>query len=263
MNSSRESSEVAGDAATRGAPEFPATRWSEVERTQQPNQGAACEALNRLLTTYRAPVIRRLARRFCVRDDQAEDWFQEFVLRRILEGDLLARARRERGLFRTLLLTAAENHVRSEFRRAGAEKRHPRGDLVSWDALTDADREQLGPAEDERVMDDWARATLKRALELMEAACRAQGELARWEVFRQRCLAPLLEGTAPTPYKRLVASVGLKDPAQASNLLLTAKRMADRMLREAVAEYAQREAEIEAEVRAVRAALAKKPPRRW
>jgi DNA-directed RNA polymerase specialized sigma24 family protein len=214
------------------------------------------EALDRLLAVYRAPIIRRLALRFGATDDQAQDWFQGFAVERVWQGTLLARARRERGRFRALLLTAAENYARSQLRRALAEKRHPHGGLVSWDELTDADRDRLGPAIDAHVTKEWAVAVLSRTLELMAAECRAQGETNRWLVFKARCLDPLIEGTPPTPYKDLVKSLGLEDPAQSSNLLLTAKRMFERLLRQAVAEYAGDGADIDREIAELRTALA-------
>jgi len=67
-------------------------------------------------------------------------------------------------------------------------------------------------------------------------------------VFECRLLAPALEGTDPVDYGELVRRFGLQSPSQASNVLVTAKRMYARTLRGVVAEYSGDAAEIEAEI---------------
>ena len=76
-----------------------------------------------------------------------------------------------------------------------------------------------------------------------------------WGVFDCRILKPLFEETAPLAYEELVARFGLQSPAQASNLLITAKRMFGRFLRSVIAEYSADEAEIEAEIEELKAVL--------
>ena len=50
------------------------------------------------------------------------------------------------------------------------------------------------------------------------------------------------------PYEELVAKFGLRSPSEASNLLITAKRMFARVLREVVRETVADEAEVETEI---------------
>ena len=58
-----------------------------------------------------------------------------------------------------------------------------------------------------------------------------------WAVFRGRLMAPALEEARPLPYEELVERFGLRSPAQAHQLLTTAKRTFVRNLRAVVAEY--------------------------
>jgi hypothetical protein len=72
----------------------------------------------------------------------------------------------------------------------------------------------------------------------MQAECQAKGRLDRWGVFKARLLDPILDGTRAPSYEELIARLGFRSPAEASNALITARRQFDRLLREIVAEYA-------------------------
>ena len=87
----------------------------------------------------------------------------------------------------------------------------------------------------------------------MEEHCRKQDRPELWEVFRCRVLDPALQGGEPLEYDDFVATFGLRSPAQASNVLVTAKRMYARTLKSVVAEYADGAAADEeiAELRAI------------
>jgi hypothetical protein len=69
-------------------------------------------------------------------------------------------------------------------------------------------------------------------------------------------LRPSVDGTPPLPYDQLVARFGFRSPGQASDVLMTAKRMFARTLRAVVGEYAEDEQAVEDEISEVRAILA-------
>ena len=52
-----------------------------------------------------------------------------------------------------------------------------------------------------------------------------------WGVFEARVLGPLFQNAEPVPYEQIVARFGFKSPAQASNVLVSARRMFERVLR--------------------------------
>ncbi len=76
-------------------------------------------------------------------------------------------------------------------------------------------------------------------------------------VFEARMLDPLLNQTAPMPYDKLVARFGLRSPFEASNLLITAKRMFARALHEVVRETVAADRDVELEIQELKRILAK------
>jgi hypothetical protein len=91
----------------------------------------------------------------------------------------------------------------------------------------------------------------------MRQHCDTFGRLELWGVFECRLADPILKGTEPIEYQQLVIRFGLSSPAQASNILITAKRMYARFLRAVIAEYTQDADDTEAEIRELRSILAR------
>jgi hypothetical protein len=89
----------------------------------------------------------------------------------------------------------------------------------------------------------------------MQAECQAKGRLDRWGVFKARLLDPILDGARAPSYEELIARLGFRSPAEASNALITARRQFDRLLREIVAEYAGEGADVETEIADLNRAL--------
>jgi hypothetical protein len=75
-------------------------------------------------------------------------------------------------------------------------------------------------------------------------------------VFESRVVSPIREGTEPSDYRELVRRFGFQSPSQASNVLMTAKRMYARLLRSVVGQYARSDREIETEIAELRSILA-------
>ena len=59
-----------------------------------------------MLACYRNALQQHLASEFQVRPEQAEEWLQSVVERKVLEYQLMQHADRDRGRFRTFLLNA-------------------------------------------------------------------------------------------------------------------------------------------------------------
>jgi RNA polymerase sigma-70 factor (ECF subfamily) len=226
---------------------FRSTNWPLIARAANRDEAEAQAALGELVQRYRAPLLGYLRRQFQASPEQAEDWLQGFVLEKLVIGNLLAGAQRERGRFRTLLLSALGRYVVSQLRALNARKRRP-AHLCS---LEDLDLETLRPdaAEPDAVLGfEWLRTTLAEALRRMEIELRAKGQTRHWEVFQARVVAPALEGVAEPPYPVLVERWGFRSPTEAYNALITAKRTFARVLRDLVAEYERDAAAVEAEL---------------
>ncbi|MBU1909604.1 MAG: hypothetical protein KJ726_06135 [Verrucomicrobia bacterium] len=233
---------------------FPPTRWTLVVRAQ--GEATAQEAaLDELLRAY-CPVLRHyLVRIMRLRPEQAEDLVQDFVARRILEQRLLDRADRSRGRFRSFLLKCFMNFVRSELRKQRAAKRGPPPSQVV--SLEEHAGHIANPRSSRKDFDAlWARQVLGTALERMQRECEAKGREDVWGIFQRRILDPVFSNEPPCAYEELVADFHLKSPAQASNLLITAKRSFQRSLEETIRETVADESEVSGEIAALKRALA-------
>jgi hypothetical protein len=70
-------------------------------------------------------------------------------------------------------------------------------------------------------------------------------------MFRLRLLEPVFEDAAPPPYEELIARFGLRSPTDASNLLLSAKRIFKMHLARVIREYAEQDAATVVEIQAL------------
>ena len=229
---------------------FPTTRWSLVRRAGEAEGNVALEELlRRYLPALRAH-LQHMKR---IEADEAENILQSFVLDKVVQEQLITRADRRRGRFRTFLLTVLDNYTRNWFRWAQAKRRSPDQSPASLESIA----EPAQTATVDRAFDvAWAREVLHEALDRMESSCRENGHISAWEVFSARAVQPLLEGEPYEPYEQLVRRLGLGSPAEAHNALVTGKRMFQRALNEVIGEYASDPAEIEEEITDLYRALA-------
>lgn len=234
---------------------FPQTRWSLVEAAgDEPDQGAR-PALTQLLLRYLPALRAHLIQHKHLGADLADELLQSFVARRVLETQLIARADRNRGKFRTFLLTALDHFVSNELRSQRAQRRgglHLRS--LESEFITEPCDHSLGPS---RAFDvEWARTVVAEAVQRMRLQCQTSGRIELWELFNGRVLAPTIDHQPAMAYELLVERFGFATPSQASNAVVTAKRMFARLLREVVSEYLDDPQQADAEVRELRSILA-------
>ena len=221
---------------------FPTTHWSLIAGAQEDHRGAA---LARLVQMY-APALRTyLALERRLRPNEIDDAIQGFIADRVLESRLIEGADPAKGKFRSLLLAALNNYLTSAHRYDTAKKRSPEGSVVAIEAAAEHLRSDDDPS---AVFDRaWAVQLLAKTQQVMQAECQRTHRADLWEAFRRRVLAPCYEGIEPISYEAMVVEFGFKSPQHASNTLVTAKRMFDRILRELIAAYAMPD-EIDDEV---------------
>ena len=236
-----------------GAIRFPTTRWSLILAAGDGSARLKREALGALLKDYLVPLRHYLVRQRRLSPHDADDLLQSFVSEKVLRDELVPRARRSRGRFRTFVLSALNQFLAGQARHAGRKKRRLFGgaSLASLPEPPDASGD---PAETFEVT--WARGVLDLAQGRTRAECEATARPDLWAVFEGRVLGPTLGGAEPTPYDDLAASLSLASAEDVYPLLTTAKRMFTRNLRAVVGEYARDEAEVDEEIAALRAALA-------
>lgn len=215
---------------------FPSTQWLLVEIAGQSSEAVAREALDHLLRQYWQPLYVHL-RVKGLSNEAAEDVLQDFIVE-MLDKNLCAAADRERGRFRTLLLTALDRFLISKHRYQTAAKRAP-DKLQSLQAGDGIDVPTADAAPVAAFEQAWALDVLAETLAAMQDECDASGDTARWAVFERRFLAPLLDGAEVTEYQQLADELGLANEKGAMNLLVTAKRQFSRVLRDQVRLYVE------------------------
>jgi RNA polymerase sigma-70 factor (ECF subfamily) len=150
-----------------GTANFNTTHWTIVLACEDENDLArAQEALASLFQTYWYPLYAYVRRRGYAEHD-AQDLVQAFCLH-LQEKHALAKADRQRGKFRTFLLSSLQNFLANESERARAQKRGGGRDLIRLDADEADARYQLEPAHSltpDRIFERrWALALLEETI---------------------------------------------------------------------------------------------------
>lgn len=188
-----------------------------------------------LFETYRPALLTFLMRNRNLSREEAEDLLQGFFADKVIERDLLARVDRAKGKFRTFLIVALDRYVVSWIRKETAQKRSPVSGSISH-----LDDETVLPAWDhsQDAFDvEWARQVLTQTLKKMKQECYESDRPYLWGVFDARVLVVIMGGHAPVSYDDLVERYRFESPAQASNALISSKRMFQRTLREVIGQY--------------------------
>ncbi len=238
--------------------QFVTTRWSIVLSCAESatDQDKAHKALAELCKIYWRPVFAFICRQGHSVPD-AQDLTQDFFAK-VLKGRLLQGADRNRGRFRSLLLTALQRFLHDEVEKRHAHKRG--GDLrfVSWDDwMTEAPSHLSIPEQEsdkwspERVFDvRWAATVVERALRRLGDECEKRGRRRVFDVLSS-CLAAERQDVS---YATLARILGLRETA----VKPLVHRMRDRyraLLREEVAQTVGGANEIDDELRYLCAAL--------
>ena len=148
-----------------GRMEFQSTIWELVGRARDDKAAAVAYVAD----AYRAPIV-AFFRRLGYDAHSAEDLSQEVFLQ-LCRSDVLARARKEKGKFRTLMLAIARNVARMHERRRGADKRAAElsAEPLEWREIA------AEMATDDAFDRAWARGLLDRAMAALAAECKANG----------------------------------------------------------------------------------------
>jgi RNA polymerase sigma factor (sigma-70 family) len=169
--------------ADEGARVFATTRWSVVLMAGGSTSAGSAAALEKLCATYWYPLY-FFVRRFGLSPHDAEDSIQSFFAF-LLEKDVISRADRERGRFRTFLLSALQNFRSNEHARANSQKRGGGHSIVSLEELQPESRYQQEPAttlSPEKLFDQkWASSLLEQVLKILRREYVAAGKGAFFE----------------------------------------------------------------------------------
>ncbi len=238
---------------------FATTRWSLILSAAKSETGEqkARTSLEELCRTYWRPVFSFVCRRGYSTED-AQDLTQDFFVK-VLERNWLEHADRNRGRFRTLLLTSLQNFLVNAAERAHTRKRGGGVEFVSWDDWMAEAPSQLSistqalhslPAE--RLFDlRWATAVVEQARQRLREECEGKDRLRLFYALSRH----LTDERDEVSYANLAAALGVAETAVKNQLHIMRQRYRC-LLRDEVAHTVEDPADVEDEIRYLCAALA-------
>lgn len=226
--------------------EFRTTHWSVVLAAGEQESGDSQAALEGLCRAYWYPLYAHVRRRGH-QAHEAQDLTQAFF-ERLLERSFLRTVDRNKGRFRTFLLTALDHFLAKEWRRGQARKRGGGQRLISLDDHSVEERYALEPAHEETperlFQRRWALTLLERAMDRLGAESDAPAKAALFEIAR-----PLIGGDrAELPHASLAARLGIAESAFNLGLHRLRRRYGE-LIREEIAQTVASPTEVDDELR--------------
>ena len=232
---------------------FKSTHWSLVLAAIDTDSPQAQEALGRLCEAYWYPIYAFIRRRGS-EAELAKDLTQEFFSR-LIARQYLRVADREKGRFRTFVMSCVEHFLSNERKKEQALKRGGHYTFVPLDEALAEDRYQAEPMDEmspARLMDRrWALTVLGLSFEKLQQEYVQSGKAVQFEALQVH-----LSGAkeAPCSFAEVGAQLGITEG--------TARQAAFRMrcrfgelLRENVAQTVASPRDLETELGHLRAVL--------
>jgi len=170
---------------TQGVQSFVTTQWTAVLAAGQDSSLEGQVALDQLCKTYWYPLYAYVRRKGHNHED-AQDLTQEFF-NRFLERKYLQKADRNRGRFRTFLLTSLKNFLINEWTKANREKRGGGAKVLSLDQEVAEARFAAEPVTEQppdALYDrGWADIVIRRARAAFRAEFEQAGKLKQFELL--------------------------------------------------------------------------------
>lgn len=246
-----------------GGVRFNTTRWSLILSSLDGSTGKADarESLSQLCRIYWRPIFAFVCRKGYTVPD-AQDLTQDFFVM-LVKGDLLSRANRDRGRFRSLLLASLQNFLSDSRSRSRAQKRGGEVEFVSWDDwMAEAPSRLAVPSAAlqnwpaERLFDvRWAATLAEQALRRLQEECESRG---RRRVF-DALSSSLTADREDVSYEALARELGT-GMAEIKSALHRLRQRYRQLLRQEVAETVAEPAQVDEELRYLVTALAAGPP---
>lgn len=204
---------------------FQTTRWTAIEAIQSKDDSHKRALVGELLHLYWKPVYCYL-RQKGYNNDRAKDLTQGFFQEIVLGRGLLQSADQAKGRFRTLLLTALDRYLTSEFRKQSAQKRIPRQKLRKLENVEPSTMPEVfgGLSSEETFNYAWISELLDQMLAQVEQECIERNMTDHWSVFHDRTLRPIIECTEPPSMADICKKYGIESPIKASNMIVAVKR---------------------------------------
>lgn len=230
---------------------FATTQWSLVVLAGDRASPDSQAALETLCRNYWYPLY-AFARRRGSSPDDAADLTQEFFSR-LLEKEFLQAADREKGRFRSFLLTVFKRFLSKEHDRAMTQKRGGDRLRISIDARTGEQRYGFEPADDwtpEALFERrWALTLLEQVMEKLHGEYKDKDKLLLFELAK-----PLLVGSGASGYAEIVRRLDMTDSAARVAVHRLRERYRE-LLRQEVAHTIREPDAVEDELNHLRSAI--------
>jgi len=212
---------------------FLTTHWTLIEAIKS-GEDKDRALIGLLLERYWKPVYCYL-RRKGYDNEAAKDLTQGFLHEVVLNRGLVQKAEQSRGRFRSLLLVALNRYVINVQEAQTARTRIPRDKLVSLEVVEPPElaRMMTSSNPDDFYHYVWLSALLDQVLSAVETSCQQDGLRTHWQLFHDRVVQPILQGSAPPSLADVGRKHGIQDEKKASNMVITVKRR----FRSALKEY--------------------------
>lgn len=191
-------------------------------------------------------------------NEKAKDLTQGFFQEVVLDRDLIQQADREKGKFRTFLLTALDRYAANIHRAESAKKRMPTGGLVHLDAMESwipPESDQAGRP-DEMFVYAWASELLDEVLASVKAICKEAGQEKHWGVFHRTVIEPA-DGAETPPLSQICKDIGIENETKASNMCITVKRRFKATLKVRIRQFVDSDGQVDEEIRDLMQILSK------
>lgn len=227
--------------------EFPQTSWTILASATLNGDESGQQALDKLCRTYWQPVASFIRARG-VPDERVEDLTQDFFIQ-IMERHFFKRADRQKGRFRSFMLSSLRMFLTDDLRRQNSQKR---GGHLERCLLQEGD---LTTEQNEVEFDQsWAEIMFTHALEKVEAATLQKRSPATWELLRTFLPGP---STMPSlTYAELGKELNLSEGG-AKTEVFRLRQFFRENLRAQVARTVETPHEIDEELAHLRASLEK------
>lgn len=226
------------------------TDWSMIANASQQDEEVAGKALDQMVRRY-WPAVYAYIRGTGRSVHESSDLTQGFICDVMISRHLAASADRERGRFRSLLLNSLQNYLvqehrrKNRFRRAGKSQEPLVMNPEDIEAIEDPKHDSPEAA----FSYQWSAIIVNRVLEIVKNDCSVLGLDAHWTIFERRIVRPMMLNESPLDYEALIKQLGLKDVAQAANMMVTIKRKFVAALYNEVGSTVSEENDIDDELR--------------
>ncbi|KPK76780.1 MAG: hypothetical protein AMJ79_05465 [Phycisphaerae bacterium SM23_30] len=209
--------------------QFPTTEWTKIT-----DKHLSKAVLSELSEKYWRPLYLHLRRKGFNNED-AKDLVQSFFSEKVLGQELIKKADKSRGKFRTFLLVSLNNYVIDLYRG----KPSPPQEVIP---------ELNGGIDPESEFErDWAEGLLHESLLELKEECFRCDKIAHWELFRCWLLEPDLNSNKMS-MKTICAKNGIENADRAYNMISNTKGRFRKILRRRLKPLVDSDVEIDTEI---------------